>query len=152
MWTIFKSLLNLLQYCFCFGSDACGTLAPQPGIQPIPPALEVKVNHWKTTGKPGKSLLPTLTKLFVCLLFTSKSYIYKSLTRHMVWYVCSHSVGSSFYFFLISFEAQRFLIIALVDSLEFSKCSGKKKVMSPTDRENFIPTFPIWKFLFLLVA
>ena len=100
MWTIFKSLLNLLQHCFCFGSDACGILAPQPGIQPIPLALEVKVNHWKTTGKPGKSLLPTLTKLFVCLLFTSKSYIYKSLTRDMVWYVCSHSVGFSFYFLL----------------------------------------------------
>ena len=64
------------------------------------PALEVKVNHWKTTGKPGKSLLPTLTKLFVCLLFTYKSYIYKSLIRHMVWYICSHSVGFSFYFLL----------------------------------------------------
>ena len=147
MWTIFKSLLNLLQYCFCFGSDACGILAPLPGIQPIPPALEVKFNHWKTTGKPGKSLFSTLTKLFLCLLFTSKSYIYKSLTRHMVWYVCSHSVGFSFYF-LISFEAQRFLIIVLVDSLGFSKCSGKKKVMSPTDRVNFTPSFPIWKFYF----
>ena len=33
MWTIFKSLLNLLQYCFCimfwfFGRKACGILAP----------------------------------------------------------------------------------------------------------------------------
>ena len=106
-----------------------------------------QIHHWKTTGKPGKSLLPTLTKLFLCVLFTSKSYIYKSLTRHMVWYVCSHSVGFSFYF-LISFEAHRFLIIVLVDSLGFSKCSGKKKVMSPTDRVNFTPSFPIWKFYF----
>ena len=59
MWTIFlKSLLNLLQYCFCimfwfFGHEACGILAPQPGIEPTLPALEVEV---LTTGPPGKSL------------------------------------------------------------------------------------------------
>ena len=40
-----KSLLNLLQYYFClmfwaFGPKACRILAPQPGIKPIPPALE----------------------------------------------------------------------------------------------------------------
>ena len=55
-----KSLLNLSQYCFCFmglffGPEACGILAPQPGIQPtpVPPILERKV---LTTGPPGKSL------------------------------------------------------------------------------------------------
>ena len=40
-----KSLWNLLQYCFCFrfwtfGPEACGILAPQPGIKPAPPAVE----------------------------------------------------------------------------------------------------------------
>ena len=61
MWAIsffFKSLLSLLQYCFCFmfwffGREACGILAPQPGIKPAPPALEGPV---LTTGPPGKSL------------------------------------------------------------------------------------------------
>ena len=59
MWTIFfKSLLDLLQCCFCFmfwcfGCEVRGILAPQPGIQPAPPALEGKV---VTTGLPGKSL------------------------------------------------------------------------------------------------
>ena len=53
-----KSLLNFLQYCFCFmfcffGHEACGVLAPQPGIEPSPPALESKV---LTTGWPEKSL------------------------------------------------------------------------------------------------
>ena len=53
-----KSLLNLLQYCFCFmfwffGPEAYGILAPQPGIEPAPPALEGEV---LTTGPPGKSL------------------------------------------------------------------------------------------------
>ena len=38
-----------------FGLEACGILAPWPGIEPAPPALESKV---PTTGPPGKS--PTL--------------------------------------------------------------------------------------------
>ena len=51
-----KSLLNLLQYCFCFmfwffGCDACGILAPRPGIEPAPPALE-GLNHWTTREIP----------------------------------------------------------------------------------------------------
>ena len=52
-----KSLLNLLQYCFCFvfwffGHQACGILAPRPGIKPASPALEGEVLN---TGLPGKS-------------------------------------------------------------------------------------------------
>ena len=52
-----KSSLNLLQYGFCFifwffGRQACGILAPWPGIEPAPPALEGEV---LTTGPPGKS-------------------------------------------------------------------------------------------------
>ena len=52
----FKSLLNLLQYCFCFmswflGPKACGILTPWPGIEPAPSALEGKV---LVTGPPGK--------------------------------------------------------------------------------------------------
>ena len=53
MWTLLKSLLNLLQHCFCFmfwlfGQKACGMLGPQPGIKPVPPALEGEV---LTTGQ-----------------------------------------------------------------------------------------------------
>ena len=52
-----KSFLNLLQYCFCFmfwffGHEACGILAPLPGIKPTTPALEGEV---LTSGLPGKS-------------------------------------------------------------------------------------------------
>ena len=56
MWAIFKkSVLNLLQYCFCFvliffGCEAYGILAPSPGIEPSAPALEGKI---LTTGLPG---------------------------------------------------------------------------------------------------
>ena len=54
-----KSLLNLLQYCFCFtfwffGHEACGILAPWPGVKPTPPALEGEV---LTTWLPGRSLI-----------------------------------------------------------------------------------------------
>ena len=56
-----KTLLTLLQYCFCsvfwfFGHKACRILAPQPGIKLTSSALEGKVS---TTGPPGKS--PPLT-------------------------------------------------------------------------------------------
>ena len=52
-----KSLLNLLQYCFCFmfwffGQEACGILAPWPGIEPLPPALEGKVLTMNRQGSP----------------------------------------------------------------------------------------------------
>ena len=53
-----KSLLNLLQYCFCFkffffGPEACGILVPQPGIKPTPPALEGEVLATEPPGKSG---------------------------------------------------------------------------------------------------
>ena len=56
MWAIFlKSVLNLLQCCFCFmfwffAHNTCGILAPQTGVELAPPALEVL-----TTEPPGKS-------------------------------------------------------------------------------------------------
>ena len=54
----FKSWLNLLQCCFCFGfwffgQEACGSLALQTGMEPAPPALESRI---LITGPPGKSL------------------------------------------------------------------------------------------------
>ena len=40
-------------FCFAvFCHQACGILAPQPGIEPTPPPLEGEV---LTTGEPGKS-------------------------------------------------------------------------------------------------
>ena len=74
MRTIFlKSLLNLLQYLFCFmfwffGHEACGILALWPGIEPVPWALEDEV---LTTGLPGKSLYYIFKKFMLVLLLTS---------------------------------------------------------------------------------
>ena len=49
-----KSLLILLQYCFCFmlwffGHGACGIFSLQPEIKPTFPALEGQIS---TTGPP----------------------------------------------------------------------------------------------------
>ena len=51
-----KSLLNLLEYYFCFrffGHKACEILAPRPGMELTSAALEREV---LTIGSPGKSL------------------------------------------------------------------------------------------------
>ena len=58
-----KSLLNLLQYCFCClcsdlgGSEACGILVPRPEIEPAPPALYGKVLTTEAIEKSHPSLL-----------------------------------------------------------------------------------------------
>ena len=44
-----------------FGHEVCGILAPQPGIEPAPPALEDEV---LTTGPPGKSLCGVVNIFF----------------------------------------------------------------------------------------
>ena len=46
-----KSLLNLLQYCFCFmfwffGHNTCGILAPWPGIELQLLHWKINLNHW----------------------------------------------------------------------------------------------------------
>ena len=58
MWTIFKVFMEfvtilLLFYVLFFGLEARGILAPRPGIEPAPPALEGEV---LTTGPPGRPL------------------------------------------------------------------------------------------------
>ena len=57
MWTIFKVFIELLQCCLCFmffrcfGQEACGILASQPGIEPTAPCIgRGSLNHW-TSGK-----------------------------------------------------------------------------------------------------
>ena len=60
MWTIFKVFIDFVRILFLFffmfwffSHKAYGILAPWPGIEPEPLALEGKV---LTTGLPGKSL------------------------------------------------------------------------------------------------
>ena len=73
----FKSLLNLLQYCFCFmfwflGFKAYGILAPWPKIKPSTPELEDEV---LTTGQPGKSIkLKFWENIFIIIYTVFFSY------------------------------------------------------------------------------
>ena len=53
---VLQSLLNLLTtlflfYVLVFGHEACGVLAPQPGIEHTPPALEVQVLTTRLLGR-----------------------------------------------------------------------------------------------------
>ena len=65
-----------------FGPKAYGILSPQPGIRPVPPALEGEV---LTTGPPGKSPLSYFLKLKLIqsiiyktgVVTTTKALVYK---------------------------------------------------------------------------
>ena len=48
----FVAVLLLFYVLDFLATEACGILAPQPGIEPAPPALEGEVS---TPGSPGKS-------------------------------------------------------------------------------------------------
>ena len=60
MWTIFTAFIEfvtVLFLCFmlfwCFGHEACGILAPWPGIEPALSASEGKIlNHWTARDVP----------------------------------------------------------------------------------------------------
>ena len=81
---LFKSLLNVLQYCFCFvfwffSHEACGILASWPGIKLAPPALEGKV---LTTRPPGTFLdtvsLSWQTRSHIIISRDTKNYLTNS--------------------------------------------------------------------------
>ena len=56
-----------------FGQEACGILAPQPGIKSAPPALEGKV---LTTGLPGKS-----QAMYYLTLGSCKNYLQENIFK-----------------------------------------------------------------------
>ena len=79
MWTIFKvfiEFVTILLLCYVFGffwPEACGILAPRPGIEPAPPALEGEV---LTTGLPGKSLSHLFYLWFcICIRIATLSFL-----------------------------------------------------------------------------
>ena len=81
MWTIFKifnefvTILFLFYILFFYEREACGILAPWPGIEPAPRALEVEV---LTTGPPGKSL-----DYFLCYLWLQPLFLIKTALNFM---------------------------------------------------------------------
>ena len=68
-----KSLLNLLQYCFCFtfcflGREVCGILAPQHRDRTRTPCIgRWSLNHWTTREVLPIVLIQVLVSLSLCL-------------------------------------------------------------------------------------
>ena len=48
--------------CWFYGHEACGILATPPGIEPTPPALEVKVLTTELSGKIPHAPWPNKSK------------------------------------------------------------------------------------------
>ena len=52
---------------------ACGILVPQPGIEPVSPAVEAQsLNHWSTREVPGDSLLVSYLLFLAETVFSRK--------------------------------------------------------------------------------
>ena len=65
-----------------FSSEACGILAPRPGIELAPPALEGEV---LTTGPPGKSLTPFhLSRSYLGYLQGRESLVFTSKQTYVL--------------------------------------------------------------------
>ena len=83
LWCL-DSRVCRLSSCGLSHSVACGILVPQPGIEPMSPALQ---GGFLTTGPPGRSLLCFIEKLCHEVGFISKNYeIYLCLPSHKVWF------------------------------------------------------------------
>ena len=53
-----KIFLFNFNFNFWLHCAACGILVPQPGIEPVPPALEVQsLNHWTAREVPHEKSL-----------------------------------------------------------------------------------------------
>ena len=64
IWTIFKVFIcyNIASLLWFFGQEACGILALQPGIEPVPPELKGKVHHWTARDVPVMVHIKHLTQ------------------------------------------------------------------------------------------
>ena len=72
---VFIEFFTILLLFYFLGHEACGLLAPRPGIKPVPPALEGK---FPTTGPPGKCTLSVsmcILSLECCLLHSPSSQL-----------------------------------------------------------------------------
>ena len=70
-----------------FGRKASGILAPRPGVEPSPPALEGEV---LATGLPGTSLLAHSSVLFFFLL-AAIDHLYLLFFNLTFYFILEHS-------------------------------------------------------------
>ena len=52
----------MIFFIYFFGCGACGILVPQPGMEPMPPAVEApNLNHWTAREVPPRDLLESFS-------------------------------------------------------------------------------------------
>ena len=72
LWSYTKHSMAFF-FFFCLRPAACRILVPQPGIKPMPPAMEAQsLNHWTTRDVPNMAYFKYLDHR----LFTSKFHRY----------------------------------------------------------------------------
>ena len=71
IYTFTGWILRYVNFFFWLHQVECGILVPQPGIKPVPPAVEVQSsNHWTTKEVPELFLLKkSLSRVVCCVVF-----------------------------------------------------------------------------------
>ena len=110
LFFFFLSLMNLLQYCFCFmfwffGHEACGILAPLPGIEPTPHALEGEV---LTTGPPGKSRVMLLRQILLFLINRKGNWDQERLNHRVICLISARDRNTTLFSGLSSVSVSTF--------------------------------------------
>ena len=96
-WPFLKSLLNLLQCCFCFlfwvfGHVPCGIPAPPLGMEPAPAALEGEV---LAAGPPGK-FMPLVLMSFLVSFSLAQSLSLSLCFMNLTFWIDRRPLLSSF--------------------------------------------------------
>ena len=125
------SLLNLLQYCFCFMPLGIRDLSSCTRDETVPPASEGKL---KTTGPPGKSLQVCFLCLWACVCYVNK-------------FICIISLASIYkgyhmiFVFLCNFNGCLVFTNMNTASVQFS-CSVMSDYLQPCGLQHTRPPCP----------
>ena len=89
------TVCDLLMFFFFFGCTSKHEELPQPGIEPVPPAVEVQsLNHWTTREVPSMWSFGTGFFHSVCLWYPSKLF-FISVVFFLIYFLIFGCIGSS---------------------------------------------------------
>ena len=92
---IFSFMVSTFFFFFCPYHEACWILVPQPGIEPVPPAVEAwSLSHWAASEVPCGW----------CFLYPKKSLLTLSLKRYSSVFTSKNVIGIKVYFFLYEYS------------------------------------------------
>ena len=88
-------LLWLVLFFFLPYHEACWILVPQPGVEPVPPAVEAwSLSHWTASRVPCGW----------CFLYPKKSLLTLSIKRYSFVFTSKSVIGIKVYFFLYEYS------------------------------------------------